>query len=100
MKKIEAFKSKHSVTGIDNALPGEVVEWINRIDGETITHVVITTVAGRLRIGQRGTTLILRFSNAADQILSQTEVESRNAASEIAQFFLENAGMPAGTGGG
>ena len=98
MKKIEVFKSKHRLIDLDNVTPGEVLEQITQIDGQAITHIVITTTAGRLLIAQQGKKLVLRFSNSSDQVFRQTEVESRPAVAEIALFFLDNAGMPAGTG--
>lgn len=98
MKKIEVFQSNFCLLKLDNVTPDEALEQVNRIDGQAVTHLLITTAAGRLLIGQKGTKLILRFSNRGDHLLNQTEVESRSAAAEIALFFLDSAGMPAGTG--
>jgi hypothetical protein len=97
MKMIHVYNGKLLLLRAENPHPDIVLSWIARLDGERVTTVRLITSSGQLEIGcPCGETLLVRFANNRQQVVGSSQTFSKQSASEMALFFLDNEGLPAG----
>ncbi len=96
MPRLTVYRSEGLPAFINNVDVNSVLAYIEQLDGDGIKVLAINTAQGCMSIGARGDKMIIAFEDHDCVVIRPHEIVSRQVGTEIALFFLENAGMPAG----
>ena len=96
MSQLIVYYTNAAPTLVDDPDTNTLVAELEQIDCPEIKLMVIDTAQGRMNIAPYGSKLIIDFEDHDCVVIRPREIVSRQVGAEIALFFLEDAGVPAG----
>ena len=97
MQQLYLYKEKALIAKHPQFTVQTFMAVVEQLDGHQLTDIVIATSAANLILSVRGAKTFVCFTSGADHQKHCDEAVSRQAAAETALFFIENAGLPAGS---